>query len=69
MVVNLMLVNDVAHCLGPEAVLKQDGFHFLNEDVVEGDACDLLSIGDWDKSGDCNECNLHLGILPVCIFH
>ncbi len=65
-VVDFMLVNDVTHRLSPEAVLTQDGLHFLNEVIIKGGALDLLStVGDWSKGGDCDECNLHLGIFPV----
>ena len=41
-----MLVDDVAHCLGPEAELAGDGLHFIDEVVIKGGAGDLLSERD-----------------------
>ena len=41
-----MLVDDIAHRLGPEAELAGDGLHFIDEVVVEGGAGDFLSERD-----------------------
>jgi len=65
MIIQLVLVDGIAYRLGPEAKLTGDGLHFIDEVVVKGGANDLLAERDEGNSGDCDECDFHLCIIPV----
>ncbi len=69
MVIGLELVDDIVHHLNPKAVLAQDSLHFFNEIIVQDGTFNLLAVGKQGKSGNDDECNFHVRMLLVCIFH
>ncbi len=69
MVVDLELVNGVTHCFCPKTMRFGNYFHFVIEIIIDDDTFDLKAVGEWSKSGNCNECYLNFRFVPVCGFH
>ena len=64
MIVDLELINDINHCLGPKTMSIRDALHFFDEVVIGDSAADILTKREWGNGGVCDQCNLHLRIVP-----
>ncbi len=60
------LLNRINHCLGPEAVLGGYFAHLVRDGVIEGMQLKVDAERDGDKSGEGDECYVHLRALPCC---
>ena len=60
------LLNHINHCLGPKAVLGGYFAHLVREGVIEGMRLKVDAERDGDKSGEGDECYVHLCALPCC---